>query len=405
MGQAVQETDKTIVYLGAFDFPQRNAAANLVLSTAELLADSGYRVVICGRPTEGGRSVDTHVLDGVQLKLRSQRNGRGVKYNPIALWHFYRSCLKAELNLSAIIAYNMPAAVLAEILVWGRKRHIPVIAHCTEWYANVRWRTSPATAPIRNLDTFLRMRILHWLADGLLVSSRYLAEYYRDKPTLALPTLSANIDTDAPTRRSSTPQIVYAGTPFGPGTRNIPPATMKDRLDLVIELLNEARQLGAHFRFDVFGLDRHSYLAAVPRHVELLRELGERVVFQGRVSPTAAATAIKNADYTIIIRDPTRVTLAGFPTKFTESVVQGTPVLANPVGEITQYLRDGVNGYLLPGGLASAETIVAALRLTPHERAAFKVRCLDASWNLSPEAWREALVDFIGQFCTMPERR
>jgi len=170
---------------------------------------------------------------------------------------------------------------------------------------------------------------------------------------------------------------------------------MKDRLDLILELLGEAQRAGARFRFDIFGITRDAYLAAVPRGIVDLEELANSVVFHGRVSSTEAAAAIRDADFTILIRDGNRVTLAGFPTKFSESVLQGTPVLANPIGEIEGYLSVGINGYRLSGGRASVRQVMEALALGPEERAALKTRCARGSRNLSAAAWIEPVGDFV----------
>lgn len=395
MGESRNLSRGTIAYLGSFDFPHRNAAANLALATAGLIAASGYNVVICGRRAPGAEPVDVVVQAGVVLRLRPMSKRWIDRINLIRLYAFYLSSLRSEEELSMVIAYNMPALVLAGVLVWARLRDIPVIAHCTEWYARVPWRTGFPLALARNLDTALRMRLVHRSVDGLLVSSHFLADFYRGKPTLVYPTLSVNLAPGHARPRSSQPQVVYAGEPFAPDSRNIRPGQMKDRLDLILELLGEAQRAGARFRFDIFGITRDAYLVAVPRSIVVLEGLANSVVFHGRVSSTEVATAIRDADYTILIRDRNRVTLAGFPTKFSESVLQGTPVLANAVGEIERYLRVGINGYQLSGGRASVRQVMEALALGPKERAALKERCARGSRNLSTAAWIEPMGDFV----------
>jgi glycosyltransferase involved in cell wall biosynthesis len=39
--------------------------------------------------------------------------------------------------------------------------------------------------------------------------------------------------------------------------------------------------------------------------------------------------------------------MAGFPTKFTESISCGTPVITNKTSDIEDYLIDGMNGFFL----------------------------------------------------------
>ena len=41
------------------------------------------------------------------------------------------------------------------------------------------------------------------------------------------------------------------------------------------------------------------------------------------------------------------MTTAGFPTKFVESISAGVPVLTNLTSNLSDYLRDGANGFVL----------------------------------------------------------
>ena len=390
----------TIAYLGSLDFPERNAAANLAIATSATIAISGYRVVICGRQGPESCTADPVLPRGVYLRLRPTHKGWMDRVNPVHTLSFYLACLRSEKDLVMVIAYNMPALVLTGVLAWARRRHLPVIAHCTEWYARVPWRSGFLHAAARNVDTALRMRLLHRLVDALLVSSHYLREFYGSKKTLVYPTLSSNLASGETGPRSAIPRLIYAGQPFAAKSRNIRARQMKDRLDLILELLRDAYEGGARFQFDVYGLTREAYIAAVPKGVRVLDKLADSVVFHGKVKSEFAAAAIRDADYSILIRDRNRVTLAGFPTKFSESVLQGTPVLANAVGEIERYLRGGVNGFVLSRTSADVHVLSDALALGPEDRAAFKELCAKNSRNLSAEAWVQTLGNFIGSVCS-----
>ena len=71
------------------------------------------------------------------------------------------------------------------------------------------------------------------------------------------------------------------------------------------------------------------------------------VKFLGKVSHTEALSAVAEADYSFLIRDENRVTKAGFPTKFVESISAGTAVIANDNSNVKQYISDGVGGYII----------------------------------------------------------
>ena len=65
---------------------------------------------------------------------------------------------------------------------------------------------------------------------------------------------------------------------------------------------------------------------------------------------------VKGADFTIFVREDTRVNNAGFPTKFAESISCGVPVITNKTSNLSDYLRDGENGFWL------GENITATLQ-------------------------------------------
>ena len=50
---------------------------------------------------------------------------------------------------------------------------------------------------------------------------------------------------------------------------------------------------------------------------------------------------------------------AGFPTKFSESLACGTPVLTNISSDLGKYLKDGVNGYEM--NITSNEALTSSL--------------------------------------------
>ena len=49
----------------------------------------------------------------------------------------------------------------------------------------------------------------------------------------------------------------------------------------------------------------------------------------------------------MFLRDDNRVTKAGFPTKFVESISAGVPVITNKTSDLEYHLKNGENGFLL----------------------------------------------------------
>ena len=89
--------------------------------------------------------------------------------------------------------------------------------------------------------------------------------------------------------------------------------------------------------------------------------------------------AVSNADYTILIRENNRMTMAGFPTKVSESISCGTPVITTKTSDIDNYLPEGEGAYYIEieNIEESVEKIERLFRLNPSERAKQKAVCRD----------------------------
>lgn len=368
---------KRVLYVGPFEFPDKNAAASFATAMSTAIECGGHEVTTAGRPS------------------RDESNG---SYHSSYLSATYERCALAAQagEVDVIISYNTPAPLLARLLMLGRRHKISIVAQCTEWYANRPLLAAARGGFVKELDTALRMRLLQRRCDGLLLSSQYLADYYNGgPPCLVVPTLSALSRPDTADAPHEVPRVVYAGIPFDLRKQVTKPSQLKDRLDIALKLFSEMQRAGVRFAFDVYGLTSEQYLHGLPEHRELVEALDPSVTFHGRAPADTIAQVVANADYSLLIRDPNRVTLAGFPTKFTESVNCGTPAIVTVVGELAEYLEEGVTGYALPTEHVDAVAkLTNLLTLRPEQRHAAKVACRGYE-ALSARAWAERVGTFI----------
>ena len=71
------------------------------------------------------------------------------------------------------------------------------------------------------------------------------------------------------------------------------------------------------------------------------------ILFLGRVSQDLIPAYYKNADFMVLLRETTRKNMAGFPTKFAESMTAGVPVIANVTSDLDKYISNGKTGYIV----------------------------------------------------------
>lgn len=333
----------TIIYIGGFELPDKNAAAHRVLANGKIMRELGYDVVFIG--------VDSTRAAGAEL-LRHDFFGFECWSVPypvgIVAWLKYILGLPAILRfinksrsckVLGVICYNYPAVAQARINLMCKRAGVKIIADATEWYDASAG--SFIHRIIKFIDTSLRMHIIHRLADGVITTSKYLTAFYtrRGKVTVELPTLFDAEKFQPPPLRETTSckHFIYVGSPFDAGRVNKARTNLKERLDVCIDIFYQLYSAGADFYFEIYGIESDDYLRVFPEHAEMLREMAQCTVFKGKKPNQWVLQRIAESDFSIFFRDETRVTLAGFPSKLAESISCGTPVVSNKMVSLENY--------------------------------------------------------------------
>ncbi len=343
-----------VLYVGAFELPDRNAAAQRVRANATLLAALGYEIVLVGRnpdPKLPANKLRRVTYPGIEHECWEMGHPEGQKE-----WLRYITSVSAlriliEENYTdrvhSIICYNFPAIAQLRVKGLARRAGGRAIADVTEWYQSLKMTSPPAV--VKNLDTWFRMHIVNPRMDALITTSRYLTRFYSRwfDNIVELPTLIEHDPKDlsglVATPDGQVKRIFYGGSVINKRVLGKEKGGLKDRVDWVIELLDAVKMAGDDFRFDIFGVARDDYLEYLPAHAPLLQRLGDSVQFHGRQPRQILLDAQHKSDFSIFMRPAIRTTLAGFPTKFAESISFGTPVFTNPLDNIVPYMRDGEN--------------------------------------------------------------
>jgi glycosyltransferase involved in cell wall biosynthesis len=355
-GNIPGRTKKAVLYIGGFELPDKNAAAQRVVGNGKLLMELGYSVHYIGidrtltepKPIESTKKE----FDGFEYYVVKYASG-------LSEWMHYITSISDIIrianridSLEYIIAYNYPALALTKLSGWCKSKKIRLISDCTEWYDP---QGSLPYKMIKGFDTYLRMKVIQPKLDGLIAISGYLYSFYVDRMNnvIQLPPLvdsRAEKWTNECLNNGGEIVLVYAGSPG---------KFAKDRLDHLLQGLDTIKaQTNIRFLLNVVGLTKEQYIddfgaGAFPETLE------KEVSFKGRLPHTDTLNEIKCADYALFLRDYNLVNTAGFPTKFVEALACGTPVLTNASSNITDYLKDGENGYLLDN--ASTEALVRTL--------------------------------------------
>ena len=365
---------KTVAYVGNFGFPDKNASGKRVLGNCLLLRDLGYTPVCIGHgKTEKTESqgIVCHNI-GISNIDRVFGNGAG---RITDLLKGYLQDLHAVILYGAIFTQKENCSIIR----WCRKNGITVYYDQVDWF-ELNWHN-----PLRALIRWNNHRLLNGKVspkcDGVICISSFLSDYHskKGKKTVVIPPLAAACGTvEESVAESECIRFVYAGTSTDVAR---PLEQWKDRIDLMLAALAKAMQTEGTrpFRFDIFGLTRQQYIRMFPEDLRhggeaVLAQLGDQVIFHGLVPNAEAMAGVAQANFTVLIRDKKRSTMSGFPTKVSESISCGTPVLCSDTSDLRQYIQNGFNGYICENDELESvyETI---LKLTAAQLYQMKCNC------------------------------
>lgn len=385
--------NNSVLYFGGFELPDKNAAAHRVIANSKILRDLGYDVTLFG------------IFKGRKIKgfSKNQKYFDGFTYYEKSYpknyleWFFYLFKVPELKEIqyykpAFIIVYNFSAFGLFRIKNYCRRNKIFVIADCTEWYSvegNLIYRA------IKGLDTILRMRVIHKKLDGIIVISRYLEKYYLKSniPILYVPPLIDKEDAKWKGNESNEDdknyiKFIYAGSP-GKGS--------KDRLDLIINSFRETQSI-LRLKLFVIGITEKDYFNLFGEN-NFIESQGNSIIFCGRLSHQETLASIRKSDFSIIIRDRNLINMAGFPTKFVESIACGTPVLTNLFSDIHEFFWPGKTGFIIDETKDGSihENIEKILELDYKEISEMKDFCINYN-AFDYRNYRNSFLMFINKF-------
>jgi glycosyltransferase involved in cell wall biosynthesis len=370
------ESKGTIVYIGGFELPDKNAAAQRVISNGKLLKKLGYDVVFCGvtKDSQNGSLNVSHKVFEFNSYSRAYPTSIKQWLSYFTDNNDYERLIEKCANVQAVICYNMPSLPLYKLKLYCRKRNIKIFSDCTEWYKG-SVKGNLVIGYIKRIDSILRMRFVQKNLDGIIAISEFLYEFYSIKgvKTIKIPPLIDHHDPKWITSFKDvhkTIEIVYAGGAF-----SVKDVYIKDRLDLVVQSLSYLKTQGFKFYFKVVGCSLSDFEIFYPDLIKDLEILENDIKFFGKVSHEDAVDLIKSSDYSIFLRDESIVTKAGFPTKFVESITCGIPVLTNNNSNVVDYLIDGKNGFLIDTDSLDSinKSMMKALSVEPNQLREMKV--------------------------------
>ena len=329
---------KIIYFVGGFQLPNKNASAIRVMTMASMFSKLGYEVKVIGKIENGADTIEI----SKDITLLNIKNNKTNKYD-----YFYSSKVvrnyieKEEKHIHCVFTYNYPSIGLYLINEMCKKKGIPTGMDVTEWYGY-----EPHYLHIvlyKYIDTFIRMRLILKKMSNLICISQYLLNKYKENSnTIYIPyVMETNknfvIEKKA-LHKTKKKTFIYAGSPGK--------TLHKEWLPYIVNSFLELSSLGYDFSLKIIGITADEYCKATRISREVL-DNNTKIKFYGKLHHSDVISNLQQSDFSIFFREKNRVTMAGFPTKFAESLANGIPVITNPTSDIESFITNGKNGFLI----------------------------------------------------------
>lgn len=334
------------LYIGSFRFPKGDAAAARVLNNVRILKALGHDVRVL---SFGGEKNDSwQEYEGIPYLVTSDIDTHSWKERFDRYTKPYPRCravLKQLVNgIDIIICYNLTFSFSKWLIPFCKHYKIKLIVDVTEWYSaqempGGRW------SPIYWMSEYYMKHTLKTISNRILISN-YLSKHYPMGNNILLPPLIDIRDAKWNPRGFDYPKdvvnhqgtkVLYSGTPDN-----------KDLLGRLIHATLVVLEDSKKIQIIVAGVNKEQALGFFEKESDYY-ENKEHFIFLGRIPQDAVPAYYQIADFSAIIREPTRKNTAGFPTKMAESMATGCPVIASVFSDITDYVEDGKNGIILNG--------------------------------------------------------
>ena len=339
----------TVIYYGGFVLPDKNAAANRVVSNGKLFAALGYDTVFIGASaSEDSFKGLRQVADRSNMFEFAHPESTAQWLEHMMSVEHIETVMKERSDVKKIILYNVPMLTLLKAKSVFSKKNIEVCYDCTEWTKDTDG--SFAKRIFKSFDEIFIRNFAHKFADSMIVISRMMEKKYRKaKKLLLLPPLVDINDAVWHQDAEHTDGIFefcFAGIPDG----------NKESLDKVAEAFAMTNR--NDFRLKIIGITDDDFRRIYPDcHVS--KDVMKRISFLGRISHSEVIRHILGCDCYIFIRRSDRRNNAGFPTKFAESYTCAVPIITTDVSDVGEYITNSGRGILLKD--LSADKIADAM--------------------------------------------
>ncbi len=336
-----------VIFGDLFTFPEGEAATNRVHAYAKGFVANRKNVhVVCFG------NVYTHFGNGYLDGVKYYHPFGETERSPYFVVRTYKKIRKYIRTINLFIRLNRQEKIRAIIVYTGLPGTF-MLAWAMSALTGSKLIQEISEHPLRYYQTGtvakkigqLKVRTELSLVDGILCISHFLMNFYSERgfPLHRLMLVPSTVDPQRFSMKDERPfPFPYIGY-FGMLTFK------RDNVDLLIQAFAKIAEKHPDIKLVLGGPEYGNEKKGILRMAEDLG-ISDRLKLLDYMSREEIIRYIANSDVLVMVRAQDLKSQASFPSKLTEYLATGRPVISVNVGEISDYLADGINAYLVEPG-------------------------------------------------------
>ena len=339
-----------VIFGDNFSFPEGNASTNRVYTYAKGLIENGVGVIVICFENE---YVDDQegITEGISYYHPFGQNQRS-KYLIIRRWQkflkyfraisLFREISKKE-KIDTIMVYTMRLST--HVFAWylSKISGSKLVKECSE-HPLIYYQKGH----LKKIEGFFKLKIESRLCDGIFCISHFLVNFFKSNgvPQNKLFLIPSTVDPARFSLNGESPfPHPYIGY-FGGLTFS------RDNVDILIKSFALLTDNHPDLNLILGGFCSEKELEQIKNLIQDLN-LASKVKVLEYLSRTEIIRYIVHSEILVMVRAKDLETQASFPSKLTEYMATSKPVVTVKVGEIPDYLTDGVDSFIVEPGNTS----------------------------------------------------
>lgn len=337
---------KKIVVLGSFQFPKGMASTTRIISYCKGMIAHGFKA-----------EVYTFQWQSTDYPYPQEGYIEGIKYKYSHFWNIHKPFLYKNLIDRFFIYFNP----IVDIIRSHRHEHIdyvfisfdcipllflyvPVLRLFGLKLVYISDEFPPAIKKLKSKiskSDYVAYHIISHFIEKRVLMTNALKLFYNEIYSLPSHIMCSILDSDRfvnlSKNESDSEYLCYMG--------NMQLA--KDNVDNIINAFSIIAKKYPKLTLRLYGTPSENDRRIIEQCIDN-SGCKKQILFMGRADYEEVPTILYNAKILVTSQPDTKRAQGGFPTKMAEYMMSGVPMIVTDVGEISQYVQDGVNTFMVP---------------------------------------------------------